>query len=382
MVTSLASFWAFWKVLEGKTWFLPVTIFLWGLSVQFQFFMIYQLVIFAVMWIFLAKNKIPSKKLAFISLITAIVSFMWLLVSEIKFSFQGTKAFLSFLPSQFTGSSSNTNMMVKTVQGIVELFGRNIAGNFYPVALATTIIVISTFIYITITEKNKQPHLFLLIWLLSPLILSPFSRRSGIDLYVGIGSAVVLVTGYVLSHLSRRFIVLFIVLITYIATVNIYAIQAYNKVGDEVFAPQKGMLLSDEKKVIDYTYTQSNNQPFSINTVTNPLFINTTWSYLYFWYGKSTYGYLPTWWGDPQGSLEEGEVPFESDIQSPIHFLILENSLESTRYFAKLVRHLEDERSSLVESKTFGSFTVEKRTITNSQSLFSSDVFEYKKEIE
>ena len=46
------------------------------------------------------------------------------------------------------------------------------------------------------------------------------------------------------------------------------------------------MLLSKQIATIDYTYKLANGKPFSINSLTSPLWINIVWTYLYKWYGE------------------------------------------------------------------------------------------------
>jgi len=65
-------------------------------------------------------------------------------------------------------------------------------------------------------------------------------------------------------------------------------------------------------------------QPFSISSVTNPYLYNTTWAYLYDWYGKKKYGYVPVWYGNEQAGIfgEELLVRVEAPLSS--HFNIKE----------------------------------------------------------
>src|SRR3989344_2572957 len=62
---------------------------------------------------------------------------------------------------------------------------------------------------------------------------------------------------------------------------NISKILKENPQGSSLFAIQKDMLLANQLAAIDYTYQKANGEPFSINTLTSPLWINIVWDYLY-----------------------------------------------------------------------------------------------------
>lgn len=126
---------------------------------------------------------------------------------------------------------------------------------------------------------------------------------------------------------------------------------------------QKGMTTEYERQVIEYVYQSAGKQPFVISTITNPLYINTTWSYLFETYGKPNYNYLPEYWGKGQeGYL--GNLPMQKSLETPtLRYLIIEPEEGIEKYWSIKSVYEEDLLSDIVEEKRIGSFTVQKRLL-------------------
>jgi hypothetical protein len=107
---------------------------------------------------------------------------------------------------------------------------------------------------------------------------------------------------------------------------------------------------SDKLEVIDYTYNKAAGKPFSIDVVAEPYGINTTYGYLYSWYGQREYGYKPIFTGlsqdglDSQGLLLEGNI---FDEKNAAHFVIHENGGTYDYWFKK--RSLEQKTNQASE---------------------------------
>lgn len=90
---------------------------------------------------------------------------------------------------------------------------------------------------------------------------------------------------------------------------------------------QQGVSLQNELNLLDSTYQQARGQDFTFSSLTSPYNINTTWSYLYHYYGQNKYGYQPSFYGIPQAGfvnenlLEEQVCQPRTDL---LHFSIYE----------------------------------------------------------
>jgi hypothetical protein len=101
----------------------------------------------------------------------------------------------------------------------------------------------------------------------------------------------------------------------------------------ELAGLQEGTFLKDELALIDASYQKAAGKPFSISTLTVPYGYNTTWAYLYHWYGQDKYGYLPTYTGSTQAGIIGNEFLTEVDKAEPIHFSIQEPTQGIPDYF-------------------------------------------------
>ncbi len=132
-----------------------------------------------------------------------------------------------------------------------------------------------------------------------------------------------------------------------------------NQNGETLFAIQKDLVLSKELPAIDYAY-KVGGKNFALNTLTNPLWINTTWSYLFNWYGKEKYGYLPQWYGrDQVGLLGNNLASVSKDTKTYI-FIIEPMQGIPGKYLGEELSY-EDSVTSLVEERSFGEIRVQKR---------------------
>jgi hypothetical protein len=124
------------------------------------------------------------------------------------------------------------------------------------------------------------------------------------------------------------------------------------------------MILYTQKQIINYTYQNANGKPFSISTLTSPLFVNTVWSYLYNRYGMSRYGYLPYWVGrDQVGQLGNNLQFAPSNVDK--HFFIMEPTYGIPDLWVTYAKGDQDAMSTLVSQKNFGEIVVETRETKN-----------------
>ena len=173
---------------------------------------------------------------------------------------------------------------------------------------------------------------------------------------VGIGPAVGLITAYYLYKSPKPLMIFILIAIIF---GNISMILKENPKGSTLFSIQKDMLLSKQIKAIDYTYSQAYGKPFSINSLTSPLYINIVWSYLYKWYGLPKYGYLPSFHGRDQ----IGQIDSLSQVSKPqgVSFLIIEPLDGIPSQYLDLTIGEEDSKTKLLNEELFGTIRVQKR---------------------
>lgn len=334
-----------------------------GLSIQFELTLIYLCFILLVLLVFYNQlAKIKFKNILFsIGIFLATISTF--IISEIKFKFGFLPALLSIISIP---ASQKTNIL-GYFQNILLISQRALGDNFLSFGNVTTALLVIMIITFTILWRDKTIQnklFFLLIWFCVG-ILPYLGNKSETPLYyysVGASISLLIFGGILIDKFSKisKWASL-LILIPLFSNMNL--ITSYNQMGPiPTIHVQSGMLLKDEKKVIDYVYQKAQGELFAINSLSMPLYVNTTWSYLFEWYGQERYGYLPIWGGESAsgypGNLKV--ITARSDLPEKIFLVIeptrgirpnlIQNFIENENYF-----------SDILEEKKFGLFIVQYR---------------------
>jgi hypothetical protein len=347
-------------IFKNKKWGLLLAILGLALAIQFHFSMIVLFGILLLMMIFFWQSfKKLHLKTYLKSLGILLITLSTYVLAELKFDFRVTKFFLNILKRDSELRVSNS-MSFNNMAYVAERYvGHNISF-LYP--LAFLLIIFAAFY---LMKKNTKAFKFLVIWFLGGFLMYFFDSSSQPTYYYGIGSsvAIIIMTSIVVTKIYKRsqwfaYSILFLIFIS-----NLTLIRKYNPVGTiaEINA-QEGMLLSDELNVLDFIYTSGSKDKYSVYALTIPYKVNTTWSYLFNWYGKNTYSYIPIWGGEAAPGYE-GYLPAET-AQSELpktRFTII----EPTRGLpASLIDDFLQEENNFweaVDRKEFGKFTVYKQ---------------------
>ncbi len=279
------------------------------------------------------------------------------LLVEVKFGGKGLKGFVNHFGNNSSSFSLNDFIVIFARKGseLLSLI-------FFRLDILLVLILI-ILVLIMVTKKiktvEKKPLYFILIWMSSLILFFFFDigiSRSQFVFFPYFIPTVILSTFILDKVISNRKLFLFLLLLLVALQLKANLVFIRNKVNP--YTVQKGMVLSDLKKAVDYTYLQSDKKEFVINSITSPLFINTTWSYLYEFYGAKKYGYLPYWDGsDQRGYL--GNLP--SGIKTNYRFTIIEPGPGIPEFFIKKIIEEENLKSNLVSEIKIGTIVVQKR---------------------
>ncbi|MEO8581138.1 MAG: hypothetical protein ABI425_01000 [Patescibacteria group bacterium] len=203
---------------------------------------------------------------------------------------------------------------------------RKVNNSFFPQYYYASVLTFIAILAIFIRKNSKKKILFVLLWLSSPFWLTLLHDRDSYHIFIGIEACIYLVTGVALSAFTRTKLGLLGVAIFLIIIIlsQLQAIMHAKSEKTTQFWVERGALLSDELALIDKTYQLANGRQFTISTATNPYLINTTWSYLYDWYGKGKYNYLPLWYGNAQVDVPGAELLTKVEEPAELHFTIKE----------------------------------------------------------
>lgn len=352
LTTASYFFYGLWLWKKGNFWGLPLAFIFAALSMQFQFFMIY-LFVLIILFKFLFNLPIYSKQV-FFSLVTSGVILSSFLLSILKFGTitQTFNGLFGISTNQFEWRTQFTDLFFNYFNRFVDLY----ANNFVPINVFLGGILAVVALY------YSAKHKFLLFGLLSTLPIFIFGGHNSAFANVGMVTPVMLSLTNLLREISVNNKGLFAFLLFMILSLSLYVNINISTKGQMVLVIPKDMVLSKQLALIDKTYELANGQPFSINSLTLPLWTNTTWAYLYSWYGERNYGYVPIFYGRDQvgspgdGVLQETNKPLEKS------FFIVEPGIGIPGVFINQEMESENGKTRFIREYEFGTLKLQERT--------------------
>lgn len=350
-------------IFKKKNWGLVVGMFGLGLSIAFEMIEIYQIFsVFLLLILFRKKVLAQNLKTYFYSLVALLLPLASFIIAEIKYDFRSLRVVLHFL-NNFSSDPPFLNL----INHLNLLLTRSIHDNLISneIFIGPLIIFIGIcFTYFLKIKKYRNKLLFILIWFLSGFL--PYLKdTSTIPIYfyqAGTSIALLVFVAFLIKKITNSNKIFYLLLLIPLIS-NIYLITLLNPKGSiESINVQTGMLLKDEKEAVDYIYNQARGKDFTINALTMPLNIDTTWSYLFEWYGQREYHYLPVWGGDAASGYPGNLVVIKSRSDlPPQNFLILEPTRGIQPYLIEDFMKNENYFSKVDSQKQFGKIIVQKR---------------------
>ena len=314
---------------KNNPWGLIISAFGLGLSIHFHVGLIFLTPLFLIFPAILRFK--PSNRffkiipLVFLTLGLTLSTFI---LAEIRYNFPLITGLLS-LKSQTYSEQINILPRIGNTVFIVERFVADNIFNFGSSFLVLGLILLLVVFYIILKSKEyKKSGIFLLIWLIWGLLIYLYIPKDTYYYSIGTSVSIILAVAFILNLIFKksRNLGIFILIMVFISNFNL--IKTYNPLGPiNAITSQDGMLLEQEKQIIDLTYQKAEGQPFAVNALTVPYNINTTWGYLYSWYGQDKYGYLPIWGGNhPNGYTSALIVNNSRSTLPEKRFLIVEST--------------------------------------------------------
>lgn len=352
MLTIPWFFYSLWLLYQKNKAGLPLAAFFAALSTQFQFFLIY---LFVVMFLFIMifKIKITFKQLALAMLIGLLVLGTFV-VSVIKFNSWQTiiSSFAGIaLSKQFDFRIQFTELLFNYINRFADIFINNI----FPSNVFIGGVI--GFVTLYLVRKNK----FIIFCLLSNVLIFIFGGHGSNFTNIGMITPAILAFILLLQKIAMSNMILAGLILMAVILSNINMIFNVAPRGQLSLVIPKDMVLKQQLMLVDKTYEMANGQPFSINSLTLPLWTNTTWAYLYQWYGKDKYGYLPSFYGRDQIGLE-GDYVFQK-ISQPldVSFYIIEPLDGIPPSFAKQELEEENSKTNLISEVKYSSLILQIR---------------------
>lgn len=334
-----------------------------GLSIQFHYVNL-SLLVGLTFYLFIYRKEIFyfKRRVFFYSLFILLLTISSFIIAEIKFDFRSTQAFFENFINTFTFKTQTTSST-----SLSYIFNRFIHDNFISwsknvAALFSLLISIPLIFFLN--KKDLRPKLtFLMIWFINGLVTYFYSHSS--SYYHSPSSSIsLLIFVALLIYLAfEKYLIVSLAGIILIIFSNFSLIFSLNNKGpnsDIVIQPQ--MLTIYEKQTLDYCYQHANGKSFSVNALTVPLYITTTWSYIFQWYGLSKYYYVPIWGGAiADGFYNNLPVQPKRSLLPKQQCLIIEPTVGIAEYDKNNFLREENYFSKIIEEKTFGPFVVQYR---------------------
>jgi hypothetical protein len=366
--TTLITYLGIYLWIKNKAWGLSLALFGAGLSIHFQLFLVYLFILpVAAYLIYKPKINMKSLVLGFVTVLFFLAPFV---VAEFKFNFQAIKAIGRYLSNQSGEYVPVSGFILR----FLDRFSSLVFHTFLPVnpILALGLFVFLVWIVLH-NQKGSERKIFnfLIFWFMSTIPIFIFSSGALNAEFSLVAMAVcaIMIGAFSINYMlqSEKLFIWAIVILILFTITNIRFTLNHAEDGAFIFSIQGPNTYGLEQKVIDYTYKEAHGKPFSICTVTNPLFINTTWAYLYETYGKSKYGYLPFYTGSDQTGVL-GNLPTTKE-KTDIRYLIFEPPTGIPLHVGELYTNLEEYISDVTDAQNFGEFKVEKRKFLTKEEM-------------
>lgn len=348
------SVWIFRK----ENWGLLLALFGLGLSIQFEFVEI-QLIAIFILFVLLFRKELPRLKLKklLLGLLVLFLPLSTYFISEIKNNFLNLRQAPILFNHANSFSPSNFSQFLLIIN-------RHFHDNFVANPLIASILATGfLIIFSKLIHKGiaKSKLIFLAVWFFGGLLVYFIITNDAYFYNTGTSISLLIFAGFIISkiHIRNQKIATILLLILIFFS-NIYLITKNNPSGpNQKINPQAGLLLEDEKKVLDFIYQDAKGESFAVNALTMPYNINTTWSYLFEWYGMRRYGYVPVWGGDVAEGFP-GTLKVESArSQLPQkRFLIIEPQEGIPAYLKDSFLSQEENYNTTLEKRKIGTIEV------------------------
>ncbi|MEK7154918.1 MAG: glycosyltransferase family 39 protein [Patescibacteria group bacterium] len=326
------------------------------LATQFQLFLSTLFIVTLLFWI-IFKTKV-NKKGFILAVLIVLVGLGSYFIAFGKF---GTYAQIWSIISQ----RIPTNQFVFRIQftdvilNYINRFADIYINNFFPSNILLGGIL---GIVCLVTSRSSS---FVLFTLLISLPIFIFGGHNSNYVNLGMVFPGILSVLIVFKTILKKNKFLAVLLLLVIFGSNLYTIIKLSPRGQLSMVIPKDMVLNKQFNLIDKTYEIAAGRPFSINTLTLPLWVNTTWSYLYSWYGKSKYGYVPSFYGHDQvGSEGDGTLPEDNTPKDPAFFIIEpQDGIPQNLITSELSS--ENAKTEIVNQYDYGALLLQERRVLN-----------------
>lgn len=245
---------------------------------------------------------------------------------------------------------------------VINLYIEKVTRLFWKKQTTISLLIFITSLVYFWRQLNQKLKYFLLIWFSAIGMFLLIKPHGSVHLLIGMEIVILLPFSYIIGKLikQKRWRILGIFLAVLFVLLHFRQMQIYKKDNYYLYGVQQGATFSDELAVIDKMYELADYGPFTFSSFTNPYSYNTTWAYLFKWYGESRHGYVPQFFGPEQEGFFGGKLLKMAAQITPNHFTIYEPDLLKNIVYTDFVNR-QNEFSFVKEQYQFGGIVLEER---------------------
>lgn len=274
-----------------------------------------------------------------------------------------------FMVTRYQNVSIGSGLQVFSGTNFIEMikiFSDMIADTLFPQNFYVGIILAAILFYLYITKAPKNPgikNIVVIVWSMFLISFLFFTSNKGYRSWHTVFHAPGIYTSILLIILILPKYTRYIFMTIVIAANMLYFGERYT---DHLkYSPDSSMLYN-EMSVIDWIYTHNDEDGFNVYTYTNT-FYDYPYQYLFWWYGREKYGFMPCEYSNFPLSHKEVYVPNYLSYSEPqlgcnrLRFLIIQNDTngQSNKDWINDFQ----KNTKLLETTTIGSIQVEKREL-------------------
>ena len=309
------------KSYQEKIYFFPVAALFVGIVAQLNGAIGFFLVLLLIISLFLLRRKIFRTKLFFfLTIFLFITPAIPLILFDVRHQFLVTSSILSLF------SRGKTNLGAGQFLSHFNLFQGEFTNLLsYKLPILAIILFLTVLAALFHGRKTKggefKPVKTLLLFLLVPLLGLLF-YPGGIHqfFFIGILPLLVIFIAWGLIYwmkvkILKPAIIVFVLLIVF---VNLFYWQGFLKPGFNLIpiGTRNLITLDDRLEALDFIYKQAQGEPFQTPIYIIPYNQEQPWDYVFAWYGKKKYGYLPTKYSGKTFVIYEPDFDFPYRLTS------------------------------------------------------------------
>lgn len=293
---SLAFMLCLLRFIRGKQFYLIAVAFIYGLLGQAEFINFLLFGVIGALIILIHWNKIWKTKPLIVgtSLMLALVtSFATYILFDLRHQSIVLNGFLDLIEGK---SSYQVTLVVSTLGAfrvLMEQVAQIIGLSGWVAGLTVTLAVAGM-----LWKRVKKDSLLIIpvIWVLVPPAIFALLRHGMLEqLYAGVISGFIVFLALSIDQLWQSAKTLGAAVLIIFIGLNVVATNRNLPDNYHVFfqPQQPAVRYTDQLTAIDWIYAKAAGKPFSFQAYTIPYFLQDAWTYLFGYYGKRKYGYLP-----------------------------------------------------------------------------------------